>query len=138
MHCIDSHLLFTLLLLSNVLARAYLLQATLLVRPNSCKLSAAFAMQTLRQLHWASELCHLDLSPANVMMREDKCNAWDSVRLIDLAFAQTFDQGKFSGCMVLPVTKASACTIFKEHSDSKHLSGSMNLAYTASFGYASY
>ena len=54
------------------------------------------ALQTLWQLHCHSNICHLDISPSNVMVRKDCCNAWDSVRLIDFAFAQHFRTG--NGC----------------------------------------
>lgn len=41
-----------------------------------------------------SNLCHMDLSPDNIMLRSDKSNPWDTLRLIDFGFAAKYNPGK--------------------------------------------
>ena len=49
--------------------------------------------QTLLHLHLKSHICHLDLTPANIMLQ--KCSdSWDQLRLIDFGFATRFDPGE--------------------------------------------
>lgn len=51
-------------------------------------------MQTLERLHVEALLCHMDLTSTNVMLQAyNSTYTWDSVRLIDFGFAQTFDKG---------------------------------------------
>lgn len=57
-------------------------------------LSCGSAVQTLWWLHQQSNLCHMDLSPDNIMLRLDKSNPWDTLRLIDFGFAAKFNPGK--------------------------------------------
>ena len=54
-------------------------------------------MQTLYELHCGCGLCHLDLSPSNIMLLWDTSDPWDSIRLIDFGFASKFNIGKL-GC----------------------------------------
>lgn len=51
-------------------------------------------MQTLEHLHMRANVCHLDLTITNVMLQDDRNNAWDFLRLIDFGFAQLFNEGK--------------------------------------------
>lgn len=57
-------------------------------------LKCVIAVQTLWRLHCGSNFCHLDLSPDNIMLRSDKSNPWDTLRLIDFGFAANFNPGK--------------------------------------------
>ena len=57
-------------------------------------LKCVAAVQTLWNLHCAGNLCHLDVSPENIMLRSNKSNPWDSLRLIDFGFASRFNPGK--------------------------------------------
>ena len=50
-------------------------------------------MQTLYALHTYSNICHMDISPANIMFNPLRGSPWDSVTLIDFGFAQEFDAG---------------------------------------------
>ena len=63
-------------------------------------LKCIVAVQTLWELHCASHLCHLDLSPDNIMLRTDNSNPWDTLRLIDFGFATEFNPGKHLTCML--------------------------------------
>lgn len=51
-------------------------------------------MQTLILMHINSTVCHLDLTPANIMLQAYCDDAWDTVRLIDFGFAACFNPGK--------------------------------------------
>ena len=53
-----------------------------------------YLMQTLFQLHLESNLCHLDVTPSNIMLQAHCDDPWDSVRLIDFGFAACFNPGK--------------------------------------------
>ena len=57
-------------------------------------LKRVIAVQTLWRLHCSSNFCHLDLSPDNIMLRSDKSNPWDTLRLIDFGFAAHFQPGR--------------------------------------------
>lgn len=57
-------------------------------------LKCVFSVQTLWRLHCGSNFCHLDLSPDNIMLRSDKSNSWDTLRLIDFGFAASLNPGK--------------------------------------------
>lgn len=57
-------------------------------------LKCSIAVQTLFELHCASNFYHLDLSPDNIMLRSDKSKPWDTLRLIDFGFASKFNPGR--------------------------------------------
>ena len=42
----------------------------------------------MQHLHFIGELCHLDISGSNVMLRTDDFEPWDQVRLVDFGFCQ--------------------------------------------------
>ena len=58
--------------------------------------SFSYAMQTLFHMHCAAKVCHLDLSPDNVMLLLDKSNPWNTLKLIDFGLACMFNPGKVS------------------------------------------
>ena len=49
-------------------------------------------LQTLLQLH-VVKLCHLDVSPGNVMLQWYSDHPWDTLRLVDFGFAKQFETG---------------------------------------------
>lgn len=51
------------------------------------------ALQTLNHMHTDSNVCHLDITPGNIMPQSAPANPWDSVRLIDFGFATKFNPG---------------------------------------------
>ena len=57
------------------------------------------AVQTLFWLHCACNICHLDLSPDNVMLLLDKSNPWNTLKLIDFGLARGFNAGKQRPCI---------------------------------------
>lgn len=78
----------------NLPAVACVLWTIKLSRMPSVLMKSPIAVQTLWYLHFASNICHLDLSPENIMVQWDKSNPWDTVRLIDFGFARKFNPGK--------------------------------------------
>ena len=50
-------------------------------------------MQTLFHLHLNAALCHLDLTPGNLMLAH-RYNPYDTLRVIDLGFAKRFNPGE--------------------------------------------
>ena len=52
-----------------------------------------YVLQTLDELHFCSQFCHLDIKPANIMVLHDRTKWWDTVRLIDFGFARSFNKG---------------------------------------------
>lgn len=54
-------------------------------------------MQTLFFLHLDSTVCHLDLTPANIMLQAHCDDPWDTLRLIDFGFAAIFNPGTNTG-----------------------------------------
>ena len=51
------------------------------------------ALQTLNHMHTDSNVCHLDITPGNIMLQSAPANPWDSVRLIVFGFATKFNPG---------------------------------------------
>lgn len=51
------------------------------------------ALQTLNHMHLDSNICHLDITPGNIMMQSKPASPWDAVRLIDFGFADWFNEG---------------------------------------------
>ena len=60
-------------------------------------MKANVSMQTLYFMHLNSSVCHLDLTPANIMLQACCDDPWDTVRLIDFGFAADFNPGKHMG-----------------------------------------
>ena len=58
------------------------------------------AVQTLLCLHFSGRICHLDTSPSHIMVRSDKSNPWDMLRLIDFGFARIFNKGSSCACLL--------------------------------------
>ena len=54
----------------------------------------------LFHMHLDSNVCHMDITPNNIMLQHNPVNEWDTVRLIDFGFAQDFDAGKSISCMI--------------------------------------
>lgn len=50
-------------------------------------------LQTVEHLHVVANMCHLDISGSNVMLRTDDFEAWDQLRLIDFGFSQFCEPG---------------------------------------------
>ena len=51
------------------------------------------AVQTVMRLHW-TDVCHMDITPANIMMQTNPQYLYDRTRLIDFGFAKIFVTGK--------------------------------------------
>ena len=51
-------------------------------------------MQTLFFMHLGSNLCHLDVTPSNIMLQAHADSPWDTLRLIDFGFASEFNPGE--------------------------------------------
>lgn len=47
----------------------------------------------MNHMHMDSQVCHLDITPANIMLQSTFANPWDAMRLIDFGFAMEFDPG---------------------------------------------
>lgn len=54
-------------------------------------------MQTLFHMHISAALCHGDLSRGNLMLEPQRYHTYDTVRFVDLGFAQRFNPGKHAG-----------------------------------------
>lgn len=61
---------------------------------SGCELKMSVSMQTLCQMHIDAELCHLDVTPRNVMLEAHSSDPWDTLRLIDFAFSRRFNTGR--------------------------------------------
>ena len=48
-------------------------------------------------MHMDSKICHLDITPGNIMLQSTPANPWDAVRLIDFGFATKFNPGEVPG-----------------------------------------
>ena len=44
------------------------------------------ALQTLNHMHMDGKVCHLDITPGNIMLQSKPANPWDAVRFIDFGF----------------------------------------------------
>ena len=71
--------------------------------------SFLLTVQTLEHLHMRANVCHLDLTITNVMLRDDRSNGWDVLRLIDFGFAQIFNKGKLLLPQCLPQGFSPKC-----------------------------
>ena len=40
-----------------------------------------------------SKVCHLDITPGNIMLQSKPANPWDAVRFIDFGFGTKFNPG---------------------------------------------
>ena len=56
--------------------------------------STTLVLQTLNRMHLDSEICHMDITPSNVMLQSNPGCPWDAVRLIDFGFAKEFNAGR--------------------------------------------
>ena len=54
---------------------------------------SAPVLQTPNHLHLDSKVCHLDITPGNIMLQSTPASPWDAVCLIDFGFAAEFDPG---------------------------------------------
>lgn len=50
-------------------------------------------LQTLNHMHMDSKVCHLDITPGNIMLQFKPANPWDVVRFIDFGFGTKFEPG---------------------------------------------
>ena len=51
-------------------------------------------MQTLVLMHLNGTVCHMDLTPANIMLQDHCDDSWNTVQVIDFGFAAFFKPGK--------------------------------------------
>ena len=47
-------------------------------------------------MHLDSMVCHMDITPANIMLQSNPVSLWDTVRLIDFGFAKPLNPGEDS------------------------------------------
>ena len=59
---------------------------------SACISNLSVLLQTLAKLH-SSGICHMDISPSNIMVQTKAASAWDTIRLIDFGFAKRCDTG---------------------------------------------
>lgn len=61
---------------------------------SGCELRMSVSMQTLFHMHINAAVCHLDLTPGNVMLETHSNNPYDTVRIIDFGLAKFSNPGK--------------------------------------------
>ncbi|KAL3140351.1 Death-associated protein kinase 2 [Trebouxia sp. C0009 RCD-2024] len=77
---------------------------------------ASQLVDTLWEMHCVGKVCHMDLSPDNIMLLWDKSNPLDTLRVIDFGFARMINPGKYHAPVltttpVLPAHQAPRMTL---------------------------
>lgn len=62
------------------------------------------SLQTLNHMHLDSNVCHMDITPGNIMLQSKPVNPWDVVRIIDFGFAKWFNEGAARSCQPASLT----------------------------------